>query len=296
MKVLVTGSSGFIGSVLTKSLTANGHDVRRLLRNNLLKNEPYWNPEDGFINLKDFVDIDAVIHLAGDNIADGRWTSGKKTRIMDSRVKSTKLLAESLAKSEYKPRAFISGSAVGFYGDCGNNIINETRHSGTGFLAGVCKQWEKATGSAANAGIRVANIRTGMVLSMAGGALKKMIIPFKMGLGGIIGNGKQYISWVTIDDVVEMIQYIMTNDSINGPVNLVSPNPVSNYQFTRTLGRVLHRPTILPMPGLIARIIFGEMANELLLAGTRAIPQKLINSGYKFRHSELEAALKYLVK
>ena len=296
MKVLITGSSGLIGSVLIESLASNGHEVVRLLRKKFSKDSPVWDPENDVIDLADVRDIAAVVHLAGDNIAEGRWNDRKKGRIRNSRVRGTKLLAEFFAASEHKPRIIVSASAVGVYGDRGEELVDETSEPGNGFLADVCQQWEGATASAVDAGIRVANVRFGVVLSTAGGALKKMLLPFRMGLGGVIGGGKQYMSWVSIDDVVGMIQYVIGNDSMRGPVNLVSPHAVSNHEFTKTLGRVLHRPTIFPMPAFAARLAFGEMANELLLSSTRAVPKKLMNSGYKFRHPELGEAFEHLLK
>ncbi len=296
MKILITGSSGLIGSVLIESLASNGHEVVRLLRKKFAKDSPVWDPENDVIDLADVRDIAAVVHLAGDNIAEGRWNDRKKGRIRNSRVRGTKLLAEFFAASEHKPRIIVSASAVGVYGDRGEELVDETSEPGNGFLADVCQQWEGATASAVDAGIRVVNVRFGVVLSTAGGALKKMLLPFRMGLGGVIGGGKQYMSWVSIDDVVGMIQYVIGNDSMGGPVNLVSPHAVSNHEFTKTLGRVLHRPTIFPMPAFAARLAFGEMANELLLSSTRAVPKKLMNSGYKFRHPELGEALQHLLK
>lgn len=296
MKVLLTGSSGLIGSALIESLGANGHQAIRLLRNNVAEGSPSWDPENGTIDLADVREIAAVIHLAGDNIAEGRWNDRKKGRILNSRVSGTKLLVESLATSDHKPRVIVSASAVGVYGDRGEELVDETSEPGNGFLADVCKQWEGAAASAVDAGIRMANVRLGVVLSTAGGALKRMLLPFRMGLGGVIGSGRQYMSWVSIDDVVEIIQHAIANDSLQGPVNGVSPNPVSNRDFTKALGRVLHRPTICSMPAFVARLAFGEMANELLLASTRATPRKLTDSGYKFRHPELEEALEHLLE
>ena len=281
---------------MIESLASNGHEVVRLLRKKFAKDSPVWDPENDVIDLADVRDIAAVVHLAGDNIAEGRWNDRKKGRIRNSRVRGTKLLAEFFAASEHKPRIIVSASAVGVYGDRGEELVDETSEPGNGFLADVCQQWEGATASAVDAGIRVANVRFGVVLSTAGGALKKMLFPFKMGLGGVIGGGRQYMSWVSIDDVVGMIQYVIGNDSMRGPVNLVSPHAVSNHEFTKTLGRVLHRPTIFPMPAFAARLAFGEMANELLLSSTRAVPKKLMNSGYKFRHPELGEAFEHLLK
>ena len=296
MKVLITGSSGLIGSALIESLAANGHEVIRLLRKKFAEDSPVWDPENGVIDLADVRGIAAVVHLAGDNIAEGRWNSQKKGRILNSRVIGTKLLAEFFAASDHKPHIIVSASAVGVYGDRGEERVDETSGPGNGFLADVCKQWEGATASAVDAGIRVANVRFGVVLSTAGGALKSMLLPFRMGVGGVIGTGKQYMSWVSIDDVVGMIQYVIANDSMQGPVNLVAPTAVSNREFTKTLGRVLHRPTIFPMPAFAARIAFGELANELLLASTCVLPKKLMDSGYKFRHPELGEAFEHLLK
>jgi len=296
MKVLITGSSGQVGSALIESLVANGHEVIRLLRKDFAEDSPVWDPENGVIELADVKDIAAVVHLAGDNIAEGRWNDQKKDNILSSRVRGTKLLAGFFAASDHKPRIIVSASAVGVYGDRGEEFVDETSEPGNGFLADVCKQWEEATALAVDAGIRVVNIRLGLVLSTVGGALKRMLLPFRMGLGGVIGSGKQYMSWVTIDDVTGMIQYIIANESMRGPVNLVSPKAITNREFTKTLGRVLHRPTIFPLPAFAARIAFGEMANELLLAGTRVIPRKLKDSGYKFRHPELGTALEHLLK
>lgn len=296
MKVLITGSSGLVGSALIKSLGVNGHEVIRLRREKDDLNSPWWDPENGILNLGDVRGIDVVVHLAGDNIAEGRWNRQKKERILNSRVQGTKLLAEFFAASEHKPEVVVSASAIGFYGDRGEELLDETREAGKGFVADVCQQWEGATASAVNAGIRVANVRFGVVLSAAGGALKKMLLPFKMGIGGVIGSGNQYMSWVSIDDVVGAIQYILTNDSMKGPVNLVAPNAVNNREFTKTLGRALHRPTIFPMPAFAAQLAFGEMANELLLSSTRVVPKKLLDSGYTFRHPELGVTFESLLK
>jgi uncharacterized protein (TIGR01777 family) len=295
MKVLITGSSGLIGSALTDSLSSNSHEVVRLLRHNVLEGSPFWDPEHGVVNLADVRDIDAVVHLAGDSIAEGRWDERKKARILDSRVRGTKLLAEFFATSQNKPRIIVSASAIGIYGDRGDALVDETSAPGTGFLADVVKQWEEATVAAADAGIRVASVRLGVVLSAAGGALKKVLLPFRMGLGGVIGSGKQYMSWVGLDDVVEMIQHVIVNDLLQGPVNLVSPNAISNREFTRLLGHALHRPTLFPMPAFAVRIAFGEMADDLLLASTRVVPKKLMESGYTFRYPNLEEMLKHIL-
>jgi hypothetical protein len=296
MKVLVTGASGLIGSALSKFLTAGGHSVIRLQRKNFEPESPVWDLENCINDLARNREKYAVVHLAGENIADGRWSKKKKNRILNSRVHGTKLLAAYFAGTDFKPELIISASAVGFYGERGTEIIDESFASGSGFLAGVCQQWEDSVYIAEEAGIRVVNARFGAVLSSSGGALRKMLMPFKMGLGGIIGSGEQYFSWISIDDAVRIIQHIIADDSIRGPVNFVAPNAVSNREFTKTLGRVLRRPTILPLPAFAARLAFGEMAEELLLTSTRVYPKKIVEFGYKFLHPELGEALKHILK
>ncbi|MBT3214388.1 MAG: TIGR01777 family protein [Deltaproteobacteria bacterium] len=296
MKVLVTGASGLIGSALSKFLTAGGHSVIRLQRKNFEPESPVWDLENCINDLARNREKYAVVHLAGENIADGRWSKKKKDRILNSRVHGTKFLAAYFAGTDFKPELIISASAVGFYGERGTEIIDESFASGSGFLAGVCQQWEDSANIAEDAGIRVVNARFGAVLSSSGGALRKMLLPFKMGLGGIIGSGEQYFSWVSIDDAVRIIQHIIADDSIRGPVNFAAPNAVSNREFTKTLGRVLRRPTIFPLPAVVARLAFGEMADELLLTPIRVYPKKIVESGYKFLHPELGEALKHILK
>lgn len=296
MKVLVTGSSGLVASALIESLVAKGHQVIRLLRRPVPGSSPSWDPEKGTIDFAGVREIDAVVHLAGDNISEGRWNDQKKVRILNSRVRGTKRLAEYFAALDFKPRIIVSASAVGYYGDRGTECLDETSEPGNDFLADVCKQWEAATVAASEAGIRVVNLRLGMVLSRKGGALKKMLLPFRMGLGGMIGSGIQYMSWVSIDDVVEIIQFVMANESMRGPVNGVSPNPVTNREFTKTLGRIVHRPAIFSVPAFAVRMVFGEMADGLLLASSRVLPRKLMDSGYTFRDPVLGAALESVLK
>jgi len=286
MKILVTGSSGFIGTALVKFLTAGGHSVISLPRSNFNPESPVWDMDNCIKDLAHNGEKYAVVHLAGENIADGRWSEKKKNKILNSRVRGTKLLAEFFSQTEHKPTVIISASAVGFYGDRGAEILDESSKRGNGFLADV----------AAEAGIRVVNARFGIVLSSKGGALKKMLLPFKMGLGGVIGSGEQYMSWVSIDDAVAMIQHVISDESIHGPVNFVTPNSISNREFTKTLGSVLHRPTIFPLPAVVAQLVFGEMANELLLSGARVYPKILLESGYKFLHPDLSQALEHLLK
>lgn len=294
MKILISGASGLIGSEITSFLINHKHQVIFLQRKSASQ-KPYWNIENEIIDIEDDLQIDVVINLAGESIAEGRWNQLKKEKIKNSRVKGTKLLSEYFSKVSYKPKVFISASAIGFYGDRGNEIITEASTKGTGFLSDVCYEWEEATNIVSEAGIRVANIRLGMVLSSNGGALQKMLLPFKIGLGGIIGNGKQYVSWVNISDVVGIINHIINNEELNGPINTVSPNPVTNYQFTKILGKQLNRPTVFPLPAFLAKLLLGEMAQELLLSSIKAIPGKLQQSGYSFKSPTLEEALESTV-
>lgn len=281
MKVLISGSSGLVGSALKVDLEANGHQVAALPRT--------------FEDPIDFSGVDAVVHLAGESIATGRWTAEKKRKIRDSRINGTAQLAKQIALSENKPSVFICASAIGYYGDRKDEELDESSEIGNGFLSEVCKEWENATHSAEEAAIRTIRLRTGIVLSTAGGALQKMVTPFKLGGGGILGSGQQYMSWISLDEEVAIIRYLIDNQTISGSVNLVSPNPVSNKEFTKTLGNVLKRPTILPMPAFAVRILFGEMGDALLLSSTRVYPRKLLQSGYKFKHPTLEPALRSIL-
>jgi hypothetical protein len=237
---------------------------------------------------------DAIVHLAGENIASGRWTAARKERIRDSRVNGTRLIAESIARMDRPPQVLISASAIGYYGDCGRELLREESPAGAGFLAEVCRQWEAATDAATRKGVRVVHLRTGIVLSAKGGAMGKMLLPFKLGLGGKIGSGDQYWSWISLDDVSGAIVHCIQAAGLHGPVNIVSPSPVTNFEFTKTLGRVLGRPTVFPIPAFAARLALGEMADPLLLASARVEPAKLLASRFVFRHRELEPTLRYL--
>lgn len=290
MRILISGASGLIGKALSEYFQNKGYDILLLQRKDPAI-KPYWNIEKQIITFNQDDQIDVVIHLAGESIFEGRWNQNKKERILKSRIEGTKLLSEYFSRIENKPKVFISCSAIGFYGHRENKILSESSKKGLGFLSDVCQEWENATSIAVQSKIRVVNIRLGMVLSEKGGALQKMILPFKMGLGGIIGNGKQYISWISIFDLLNAINHILENNTIEGPINIVTPNPVTNYEFTKTLGKVLHRPTLLPLPALLAKIIFGEMAKELLLSSTRVMPEKLKSSGFQFQYPKLEKAL-----
>jgi uncharacterized protein len=297
MHILVTGATGLIGSTLVSFLSTGGHQVTRLVRTPPRPGhaEVYWQPETGSIATPGLEGLDAVVHLAGENIAAGRWTAEKKASIRDSRVQGTHLLCDALAQLVNPPNMLVSASAIGYYGDRGAEVLREDSRPGRGFLADVCRAWEAATAPAAQRGIRVVNVRFGVVLSAAGGALAKMLLPFKLGLGGIIGSGQQYMSWIALDDVVGAIHHTLITDTLQGPVNVVAPNPVTNAVFTKTLGRVLRRPTLFPLPAFVARAAFGEMADALLLASTRVEPAKLKDTHYAFRYPELEGALRHVL-
>ena len=296
MKILISGSHGLVGKALISSL-ADMHEVFDLVRREAKPgaSEIEWHPNQGIIEPSKLEAFDAVIHLAGESIAEGRWTDEKKRRIHDSRTNGTQLLSNALAGLSRKPGTFLCASATGIYGHRGSELLDEESTPGSGFLAGVCRDWEKATEAASSAGVRVVNLRFGPILAREGGMLEKMLTPFKLGLGGRVGSGQQYISWVAIDDVVGATMLAIDNESIRGPVNVVSPNPVTNEEFTKTLGRVLSRPTVFAMPEFAARLAFGEMADEMLLVSQRVAPKKLNDAGYEFLYSELEGAFrKYL--
>jgi len=287
-----------VGSELGKTLKKRGDTVLELRRNksSLSSNSAFWNPGTGEIDAAALEGIDAAVHLAGENISEGRWTDDKKKRILDSRVNGTTLLSETLAGLKNKPRVLISASAIGYYGNRGDELVSEASKAGSDFLADVCVQWEQSTSAARMAGIRVVNIRIGIVLSTKGGALAKMLLPFKMGVGGKVGDGDQYMSWIALDELISAILFIIDTDAIQGPVNMVSPNPVTNAEFTKSLGKALSRPAILPAPAFALRLVFGEMADALLLSGARVDPAKLKASNYAFKYPQLDAALKHLLK
>lgn len=296
MKVLVTGATGLVGSELGPFLTRHGHEVYRLTRSTPREaRDIAWNPSTNEIPKARIDGSDVVIHLAGENIAGRRWNAKFKQELRDSRIDSTRFLCETLAKLEQKPKTLLCASAVGYYGDRGTDWLNETSAAGHGFLPDLCRDWEDACQPARDAGIRVVQMRFGIILSAKGGPLTKMLTPFRMGAGGIIGSGNQYWSWVSIDDVVGAIIFCINQPNLSGPVNVTAPCPVTNHDFTKTLGAVLHRPTIIPMPALAARYAFGEMADALLLASARVMPNRLSESGYRFQFPTLEPALKHLL-
>jgi hypothetical protein len=293
--IAVTGSSGLVGAALVSFLTADGHPVIRLVRKPPSGDEVQWDPAEGVRDLSRLEGVDAVIHLAGENIAAGRWTPRRKGEIHRSRVEGTRELCESLTRLSRLPEALVSASAVGFYGDRGDEILAEDSAPGRDFLARVCQEWEAATEPASRAGIRVVHLRFGMILSAAGGALRRMLLPFKLGAGGRMGRGTQYLSWIAIDDAIGAIHHAVCTESLHGPVNAVSPAPVASAEFARVLARVLSRPAIFPTPAFAMRLAFGEMADALLLASQRVVPSRLQASGYRFRYPELAGALRHLL-
>ncbi len=300
MKILVSGSGGLVGSALLPVLRSAGHEVIRLVRRPSASLGPddatvQWNPETGELDGSRLEGIEAVVHLAGENIAARRWTPAQKARIRDSRVQGTALLSERLASLALPPATLVAASAIGFYGDRGDKLLHEDSSSGNDFLSEVCRQWEAASLPAAEKGVRVVHVRLGIVLSPRGGALAKMLLPFKLGAGGKIGSGQQHMSWIALDDAVGALCHALTDSNLSGPVNAVAPNSATNLEFTKTLGKVLSRPTLFPMPGFAARIAFGEMAEALLLGSTRVEPRRLADSGYAFQYPTLEAALRHLL-
>ncbi|MGH9933063.1 MAG: TIGR01777 family oxidoreductase [Pyrinomonadaceae bacterium] len=296
MKILIGGSHGLVGTALIKTLEAEGHEISRLVRHYPnSSSEIEWSPDRYSIALARIEGFDAVVNLAGESIAEGRWTEEKKRRIRESRVKGTKLLGDALANLTNRPKTFICASAIGYYGNRGDELLTEASAPGKDFLADVCVEWEKATALATEKGIRVVNARFGVILDQHGGALAKMLPPFRMGVGGRIGDGKQWMSWIALDDIVGALNFALTNDSLRGSVNFVAPNPVTNAEFTKTLGKALSRPTLFPIPAFGVRLMFGEMGEALLLGGQRVAPERLKEFHYNFQYPELLAALRHLL-
>ncbi len=298
MKILVSGASGLVGKHLIPTLLAKGHEIHRLVRKTpISSDEIQWNAETGFSETEQakLENSVAVVHLAGDNVASENWSDEKKRKIKESRTIGTRVLVDALKKLQNPPKHFISASAIGFYGNRGNEILNEESAKGEGFLPEVCAAWEDEIVKA-EAFARVAFLRIGVVLAKDGGALEKMLTPFKFGVGGTIGSGKQYMSWIALDDLIRMIHFVLENENLRGAFNAVAPNAVSNAEFTKTLGTVLSRPTFLPVPEFAVKTLFGEMGETLLLEGARVVPQKLQNAGFEFDFPNLEDAMKHALK
>lgn len=297
LSVVVSGASGLVGSAFCDRAEATGWHLRRMVRQTSTSpRDIQWSPATGVRNAEQFLGVDAVVHLAGENIAKGRWTSAKKDRIRDSRARGTRLLCETLAALPKPPRVLVCASAIGFYGERGNELVDEAQPAGRGFLPEVCVQWERATQPAVDAGIRVVNLRIGVVLSTRGGALQQMLLPFRLGLGGRIGNGAQYWSWISLPDLVRAIEFSIENDAVVGAVNAVSPQALTNADFTKSLGKVLHRPTAFPVPAFMARLVLGEMADDLLLSSIRVAPSRLHEAGFEFQHPQLDGALRAVLE
>jgi uncharacterized protein (TIGR01777 family) len=292
--VAITGATGFIGSALVDELGAAGHTVRRLVRSERRRRpgDVVWDPATGRLDPQALERVDAVIHLAGEPIAQ-RWTTETKRRIRESRVRGTKLLATTIASLAQPPRVLVSGSAMGIYGDRGEEELGETSAVGSDFLAKVATEWEAAAEPAARAGVRVVKLRTSLVLSPRGGALAKLLLPFRMGAGGRVGSGRQWVSWIGLADAVGAITHALGTEALVGPVNLAAPTPVRNVELTETLARVLRRPALVPVPAFVLRLAFGEMVEATLLASQRIRPQRLLESGYQFRYPTLESALRH---
>ena len=297
MKILVSGSSGLIGSELVAALIEEDHEVVRLVRTKPVDGElrVSWDPESRQLDASLLGGLDAVVHLAGENVATRRWTPAQKKRIRGSRVEGTRFLCETLAQLKNPPKVLVSASAIGYYGDRGDEILDESSPPGSGFLADICRDWEAATRPASDHRIRVVQLRFGIVLSAHGGPLAKMLPPFRFGLGGVVGSGRQYISWIAIEDAMRVIRMALVAENLRGPANAVSPSPVTNREFTKALGHVLHRPTLFPLPAFAAKLVLGEMGKELLLASTRVSPRKLLEAGFEFRHPDLEGALRHVL-
>lgn len=299
MKILVAGASGLVGGELVPTLKAKGHEVYKLSRKAArVADEIQWDAEKGFSESEQekLENFDAVAHLAGETVAEGSWTEEKKRRIRESRVAGTRTLVDAFGKTKNPPRIFVSASAEGFYGSRGDEILTEDSAKGEGFLSEVCAAWETEAKKAEYFGARVVLPRIGVVLAKNGGALKEMLAPFKLGVGGVIGSGKQWMSWVALDDLIRIILFALENENLQGVINATSPNPATNEEFTKTLGRVLRRPTILPLPAFAVKLIFGEKGETLLLEGARVLPKRLQDAGFEFKFASLEKALTHILE
>ena len=297
MKVLITGASGLIGTELQKSFEAKGYDMLLASRKDPTDDQHIqWDIEAGFSDPEKLEGIDSVVHLAGESISGLRWTEEKKKAIRESRVLGTRSVVDAISGLKQKPKVFIASSAIGFYGERGDEAVTESSAAGKNFLADVCKEWEAESRRAEDAGVRTVLLRTGIVLSKDGGALGTMLLPFKLGVGGVIGSGKQWMSWISMDDHIAAINFAIENENLRGAVNSVSPNPVTNEEFTKTLGEVLYRPTILPLPEFAVSMIFGEMGDALLLSSTNVLPKRLEDAGFEFKFPRLKPAIEHAVQ
>jgi uncharacterized protein len=295
-RILISGASGLLGRKLIPFLKTGGHSVLSLVRREpRSENEIFWDPAKGILDKEKLAGIDAVINLSGESVSEGRWTEKKKRQIIDSRISSTELLAKTISSLKQKPQVFLSASATGFYGDAQAALLNESSPVGKNFMASVCSQWENAAHTAEKNGIRTAFMRIGVVLTPEGGALDKLVLPYQLGLGGRIGSGKQYLSWIGIEDTLAAFYWTLMNKEVSGPVNVVSPNPLPFYDFSKTLASILSRPAVIPLPEFIIKLVFGQMGEEGLLASTRAHPDRLLGSGFQFRHPNLEEALRHVL-
>lgn len=293
--IAVSGATGLVGEALTSLLHSADKSVIAISRRDVgaYQDSIRWDPDSGLTNPGRLESVDAVVHLAGQNIAAGRWTSKMKSQIRSSRVQGTRSLVQSIAAVEKRPKVLVCASAIGFYGNRGATELDESAEAGHDFLAEVCSEWEAEANAAKDLGLRVVNLRIGVVLSPKGGALAKMLRPFKLGLGGIVGPGTQYWSWIGLHDLARAISFCVNNESLEGPVNAVSPEPLTNREFTKDVGKVLRRPTIFPLPSFVAKIVLGEMAEALLLSSTRVVPKKLQAGGFEFDHPDLESCLRH---
>ncbi len=297
MKILISGASGLVGTHLIPTLLAKGNQVYKLVRREPRgMDEIRWDAEKGFTDEEQLENFDAVVHLAGDNVASENWSDEKKRSIRESRTVGTRVLVDALKRRINPPKHFISASAIGFYGNHGDEILNETSAAGTGFLPEVCQEWEAESSKAANFGARIVLLRIGVVLAKDGGALAKMLTPFKFGVGGATGSGKQWMSWIAIDDLVKIINFALDTTDVQGAINCVTPNAVTNAEFTATLGKVISRPTFLSTPEFAIKLLFGEMGETLLLEGARVYPQRLVDAKFIFDHPNLEAAMRHVLK
>lgn len=298
MKILISGASGLVGTHLIPVLEAKGHEIFLLVRKTPKNaNEIQWDAKTGFSEKEQarLEDFDAVVHLAGDNVASENWSADKKRRIRESRTVGTRVLVDALKATKNPPKTFVSASASGFYGDRKDEVLTEESAKGMGFLPDVCDEWEIEARKAEEFGARVVNPRIGVVLAKDGGALDKMLTPFKLGVGGVVGSGKQWMPWIALDDLLNVIIFALENAELNGAVNTISPGIVTNEEFTKALGAALSRPTILPIPEFAIRLLYGEMGETLLLQGQRMIPEKLQDAGFEFQYPKLETALKHVL-